>query len=61
MIDRDVSMQYINKGKAYIHGFELGGTAAITSKTVLSLGYIHQDERDTVKDISLAWIPKKIQ
>lgn len=57
MIDRDSTMRYVNKGKATIHGLETGAAVAVTSQTLLRLGYLHQVARDTINDRSLAWIP----
>lgn len=60
MIDRDTTVtptRYINKGKAEIHGLEAGAAAALSAQTLLRVGYLHQETRDTANDRSLAWVP----
>ena len=60
MIDRDTTVtptRYRNKGKAEIHGLEAGVAAAVSSETLLRLGYLHQDTRDTINNRPLAWVP----
>lgn len=57
MIDLDTSKKYINKGTAEIHGLEAAATAAISSQTLLRVAYLHQNARDTVNDVALAWVP----